>query len=99
MNATATKDVMIQCRAKAFTGRGVEPIRCMVSGNTVRVWDEIAGFLLLLTLCEARSSLLGLWVVVAVGAWVRGRSVRLGSSVSAWSGSGFLFYGGSEVAP
>lgn len=40
-----TIDKVIECRAKAFSGRGIEAIRCMVDpGGTVRVYDSVAGY-------------------------------------------------------
>lgn len=40
-------------RAKAFTGRGVEAIRCTVdAAGSVRVWDSTAGHY---TLCHSLS--------------------------------------------
>lgn len=34
---------IVKIRAKAFSGRGIETVRVMVEGNTVRVWDTVAG--------------------------------------------------------
>lgn len=40
----------VKIRAKAFTGRGIEAVRCRVeSDGTVRVWDSVAGHY---TLCH-----------------------------------------------
>lgn len=44
MTQTTTSERTVTIRAKAFTGRGVEAVRCLVaSDGTVRVYDGVAG--------------------------------------------------------
>lgn len=44
MNATKT-DKVVTIRAKAFSGRGIEEVRCTVdAAGTVRVYDDVAGY-------------------------------------------------------
>jgi len=41
---TDTNDRIVTARVRAFTGRGLETLRCRVEADgTVRVWDDIAG--------------------------------------------------------
>lgn len=45
MTTATQSDKVIECRAKAFAGRGVEAIRCMVDADgAVRVYDSVAGY-------------------------------------------------------
>lgn len=41
---TKTREIVIETRARAFAGRGVEDVRCQIDPDgTVTVWDSVAG--------------------------------------------------------
>lgn len=53
MNATASNEIEITARAKAFSGEGVKEHKFLVLGNEVKVWDPVAGHY---TNCNALSA-------------------------------------------
>jgi hypothetical protein len=41
---TKTREIVIETRARAFSGRGIETIRCRLDADgSVLVWDSLAG--------------------------------------------------------